>query len=245
MFSCLVVVSAFMTPLLHGQVEPRREDSKPLPAIRAWIFPGSETAEVSVSLSAGNDSEKNLLGKSSSGQTAADEAYTSVPDQQLVAEVRVGDRVESTAAVAFKSGHSYTMLVWNGGGKWQSKLYLDAGGTKSEGRELRVINFAEDRDSSVAIGDGKGQKLAASSVTGIPVEPKISMVNVEVPDPQGGPAAKSTVEIDFTVFQNAYVVIAPDYRGRMRPRVLPGGRTPESLKAEAALQTGPSEQQAR
>jgi hypothetical protein len=218
-------------------VESPQPEGKTLPAIRAWIFPGGEDAEASVSLSAGTDGEKKVLARSSSGKAVVDQAYSDVPEQQLAAEVRVGDRVESTSAVAFKSGSAYTMVVWNSGGKWQSKLYLDAGSTKSGARELRVINFAGDRESLVGIDAGQGQKLGASSVTGIAVAPKVSMVNVEVSDPQGGPAAKSAVEVDFAVFQNAYVVIAPDYRGRMRPRVLPGGRTAESLQAEAALQT--------
>ena len=237
----LAGISVLLLPSLRGEVEPPPSDDKPLPAIRAWIFPAGQDAEVSVSLSAGNSEETQILAKSSSGETAADEMYTDVPEQQLVAEVRIGDRVESSSAVTCRGGNSYTMVVWYGGGKWQSKLYLDAGSTKSEDRDLRVLNFADGRNASVGIDDARKQEIPAASVVVIPVKPGVSMVNVEVVDPKGGPAAKSAVEVDFQVFRNAYVVVAPDYRGRMRPRILPGGRTAESLKAETALQNGANE----
>jgi hypothetical protein len=237
----LAGISLLLLPSLRGQAEPPPSDDKPLPAIRAWIFPAGQTDEVSVSLSAGNDEERRVLAKSSSGENAADEMYNDVPEQQLVAEVRIGDRVESSSAVTCKGGNSYTMVVWYGGGKWQSKLYLDSGNTKSADRDLRVFNFADGRSAFVGIDDAKKQEIPAASVVVMAVKPGVSMVNVEVADSKGGPAAKSAVEVDFQVFQNAYIVVAPDYRGRMRPRILPGGRTAESLKAEAALRDGASE----
>jgi hypothetical protein len=38
--------------------------------------------------------------------------------------------------------------------------------------------------------------------------------------------AQSSGEVDFVETPSAYVVIAPDYRGRMRPRVISGGSLP-------------------
>ena len=126
------------------------------------------------------------------------------------------------------------MVVWSSGGKWDAKLFLDASAPQKSERHVRVVNFADGREALLRIDGAKPSPVTGSSVAQFPAPTGIALVSVEVLEPKGGPPALSSVEIDFSAFLNAYVVIAPDYRGRMRPRVIGGGRTKESLAAEAA-----------
>ncbi len=185
-------------------------------------------------MSAGEASEKKVLAAASAGQSRSDETYQRVPEGQLLAQIRVGDSIKSSATINFRKGSSYTMVVWNSDGKWEAKLFRDSGADPSTQRHVRVINFADGREASVRIDDAKPQNVAGAALAELAAPLGIAMVHLEVTDPEGGPPAKSSVEIDFSAYLNSYVVIAPDYRGRMRPRVFGGGRTRESLDAEAA-----------
>ena len=101
-------------------------------------------------------------------------------------------------------------------------------------RHIRVVNFADGREALLRLNGDKARVVPGSTVMEFPVQASIAMAEVEVRDPRGGAPALSSVEIDFSAFLNSYVVIAPDYRGRMRPRVIGGSRSRGSLAAEAA-----------
>ncbi len=210
-----------------GQLAPEEGESKPSPSLRAWIFPGSEKANVVVTLTDAAKAEKKVLASSSSGAAAIDEAYAAVTEGQHSLEVRIGEKVESAAEVNLRDSGAFTAVFWKTDGKWVKKVFRDNAQGDSDTREARLMNFADGRDSLVAINGSEGRRVPASTVEAIPAPPKISLLTVEVPDPTGGPPAKSSVEVDFSLYRNAYVIIAPDYRGRMRPRIFPAGKLRE------------------
>lgn len=203
-------------------------------SVRVWIFPGTEKDGVKITFSTGEESEKKVMARTADGEARAEEGYQPVAEGQTQSEIRIGERVVSNTPVNFRKGSSYTMVVWNSGGKWDAKFFLDASASQKPERHVRVVNFADGREALLRIGDSKPSPVTGSTVAELPAPASIAMVNVEVLDPQGGPSALSSVEIDLSDFLNAYVVVAPDYRGRMRPRAIGGGRTKESLAAEAA-----------
>jgi hypothetical protein len=237
---CLSII--LPPPSVRGQEQPPEEGPSPerIANVRVWIFPGSEKESVGVAFATGEQSEKKVMAQTTGGESRAEEGYQTVAEGQLMSEIRVGDRVESTSTINFRKGSSYTMVVWNSGGQWEAKLFLDASTLQKPERHVRVVNFADGRPAMLKVGGGQGQNVAGSSVAEFPAPTGVAMVQTDVIDPKGGPPALSSVEIDFSAFLNAYIVIAPDYRGRMRPRVIGGGRTRESLAAEAATAAAPA-----
>lgn len=203
-------------------------------SVRVWVFPGTEKDGVQITFSTGEQSEKKVMAQTADGEARSEEGYQPVAEGQMLSEIRVGERVVSNTSVNFRKGSSYTMVVWSSGGKWDAKLFLDASAPQKSERHVRVVNFADGREALLRIDGAKPSPVTGSSVAQFPAPTGIALVSVEVLEPKGGPPALSSVEIDFSAFLNAYVVIAPDYRGRMRPRVIGGGRTKESLAAEAA-----------
>jgi hypothetical protein len=122
---------------------------------------------------------------------------------------------------------AYTVLAWRQGGKWELKVYVDGPFAKNlADRPLRLMNFAENRETLISLDNGSETKVAANTVEEFKISPKLTSFTVKVLAPDGGPAAQSSGEVDFTSTPSAYVVIAPDYRGRMVPEVITGGNLP-------------------
>lgn len=243
-FFCFLLLGA---SLVAPPLGVRAQDQPPgaVPAaergasVRVWIFPGSEKEKVEVAFSAGEQSEKKVMAQTVAGESRSEEGYQPVAEGQLQSELRVGERVVSSTPVSIRKGGSYTLVVWSNGAKWESKLFLDAGAAQKSERHVRVVNFADGREALLSIGGSKPSLVTGNTVAQFPAPTGIALISVEVLDPKGGPPALSSVEIDFSTFLNSYVVIAPDYRGRMRPRIIGGGRTKQSLAAEAAAVAAP------
>jgi hypothetical protein len=149
-----------------------------------------------------------------------------------------GEDAAVSEALPLRSGSAYTLIAWISGAKWQIKVFPDTLAQGSSQRPLRALNFAEGRETLLSAGGGEEIKLADNSVTGMNVAARICDVRVKVLAADGGPPAQSTVEVDFATVPSAYVVVRPDYRGRMRPRVILGGAETEDAGAEAAAAGG-------
>lgn len=94
---------------------------------------------------------------------------------------------------------------------------------------VRVFNFSGGRKTVLHPRDAKPSEVPPGSVAEIKLPASLAPLRVEVPtlDGKGAPAL-STVELDLKQWPSAYVVVSPDYRGRMRPRVLRGGEEKEA-----------------
>lgn len=234
----LLLGASMIVPPRGARAQEQPPDEGPaaeqVASVRIWIFPGTEKDGVQITFSTGEESERKIMARTADGEARSEEGYQSVAEGQMLSEIRVGERVVSDTPVNFRKGSSYTMVAWSSGGKWEARLFLDASTPPKSERHVRVVNFADGRKALLRIDDAKPLPAGASTVAEFPAPVGVALVGVEVSDAEGGPPALSSVEIDFSAFFNAYVVIAPDYRGRMRPRVIGGGRTKESLAAEAA-----------
>jgi hypothetical protein len=245
LFAFFLVLGASIVvwpPGVHAQEQPPAEgpSAERVASVRVWIFPGTEKDGIQITFSTGEESEKKVMARTAGGESRSEEGYQPVAAAQLLSEIRVGDRVVSSTPVNFRKGSSYTMVVWSSGGKWEAKLFPDTSTPQKSERQIRVVNFADGREALLRIDGAKPSPVTRSGVAEFPAPASVALIDVEVLDTKGGPPALSSVEIDFSAYLNSYVVIAPDYRGRMRPRVIGGGRTKESLAAEAAAAAVPS-----
>jgi len=148
--------------------------------------------------------------------------------------------VLASARVALRGRRHYTLAAWYDGTKWNLKVFADGLSPQSSAeRPLRVLNFTGDRDTVVTIGRGKGTRVSPDSVQEFKTSPGITMVSVEVMAADGGPPALSAVEVDLAAMPSVYLVVGPDYRGRMRPRIIEGGEIKEpEVPPDAAAGTG-------
>jgi len=191
--------------------------------LRGWIFPSANGDELAlVAIERGSETQRSLAASQEATVVAAP-IYAAVAEGPVSLELRSGDRVLAQAQVALRAEKYYTVAAWNSGGTWEIKAFAD--GPPAPGaadRPLRVFNFAGERETIVSVDGRAGVEVKQQSVVELKAAPKVCMVTVEVLATDGGAPAQSAVEVDVAFLGSVYVVVGPDYRGRMRPRVING-----------------------
>jgi len=221
-----MVFPAFLSQA-QEEAEPGREE--PRPAVRAWLFPADATERVSLVLETGDGAGGSIpLVSTENGAVAASPVYEQSPLSKARLELKSGDKVLVSGGLALTEGRFYTAAAWREGSDWKVKVFLDGppAGAGSP-RPVRVFNFADGRTTMLEVGEAE-HKVGAGSVFELQVAPKPTMITASVLAPDGSHPAISSVEIDLASAPSAYVVVGPDYRGRMRPRVIEGGPLPET-----------------
>lgn len=195
--------------------------------LRAWIF-GSDEPRVTIVLLDEQGGVFAPLADSANGAVSAGETYMTVRPGRRTVELRADENVLARVDVPLRKDGAYTLLAWKNGQRWQTRVFSDsARASESDNCFLRVVNFAGERETLLSVDGSKEVKVPSSTVEELPGPRKVCMVRVQVLAPDGGPPAQSSVELDMSTIDSAYVVVGPDYRGRMRPRVITGGPTPE------------------
>lgn len=217
-----------IAPLVVGAQEAPdqpREERRPAASLRSWMFPGNNSDQAALTVKTATEDSPRVLAQTQKGTSVSSEDYGALPPGNYTFEIKVGDQVVANETVILRDKRFYTALAWKEeGGKWALKFFADGPALpNSQDRPVRVLNFAKGRETLVSINGGPEAKVATDSVQEIKLAPKVSMITVKVMAPEGGPPAQSSLEMDLTSTPSAYVVIAPDYRGRMRPGILTGG----------------------
>ena len=228
--ACILLV-AFCPPCISwAQEAAEAADQQPKKSlIRAWIIPSSESDAVAVSLKSARDESPTVLAISKGGNREINPGYLEVNPGNTSFEIKPeqGEEILAQTAGPLQPERQYTAVAWKNGGKWQLKVFPDGPVTsKAAERPLRFLNFAQGRETLATIGQDKEGKIPPDAISEVKLPPKISGIVVKVLAPDGGPPAQSSTEVDFTIASSAYVVVGPDYRGRMRPRVITGGEIP-------------------
>lgn len=203
-----------------GEEPPEKQ---PVARIRCWIFPRKENDAVTVVAKSMDKSEYQLA--AAKGVAVSPVGYGTLPAGTYVFEARFGGSSVSSPAFLLKDGSYCTLAAVPKGNSWELTAYPDGvQADKSAPRPVRVFNFAGGRKTILRPGDAKPSEVPPGSVAEIKLPASLTPLRVEVPtiDGKGAPAL-STVELDLKQWPSAYVVVSPDYRGRMRPRVLRGG----------------------
>lgn len=190
--------------------------------LRAWIFPGTQqTGDFSLTTTAPDGSAMSLA----AGAAPANETfYRDLPPGKYSLDFKDGEKVLAQKQVQVSASSYQTIVVWCQGGKWNMELYSDSAAPAAAGqRPLRLLNFAGKAVTTVAIaGLPTPIKLPPDSVKEVQLPRKNAALDITSQLP-GGPAARNAGEVDLSLVPAAYVLVAPDYRGRLRPQFLGAG----------------------
>ena len=231
-FSFFLLGGCLWCSLLAGALaqtsEPtRKNDDKEGSYLRGWIVGTGDSEAVSLFAQSSKDEEPRQFSSAAAGEKVINPGYTKGIAGSFQFQLKTGEKPLQSVTAELADNTAYTVLAWRQGGKWELKVYADGPFAKNlADRPLRVMNFAENRETLISVDNGPETKVAANTVEEFKTSPKLISFNVKVLAPDGGPAAQSSGEVDFASTPSAYVVIAPDYRGRMRPRVITGGNLP-------------------
>jgi hypothetical protein len=229
--TCRAFFFSLIVPLSLPAQEPAEEapDGREAPQayLRGWIY-GADESPVAMVLLEEEGGEPVPLAEAAGGAVSASGLYQPLKPGRRAVELRSGEKVLARKDVALRKDEMGTLLAWRTGAKWQAEMFSDTAGTSnSPDRPLRIINFAGGRETLLSIDGGADTKVAADTVQEFRGPRKVSMLRVQVLASDGGPPAQSSVEVDFRSVPSVYVVVGPDYRGRMRPRIILGGQPPE------------------
>jgi hypothetical protein len=170
------------------------------------------------------DEQPRTLASTTGAKRTTGRTYGEFAPGRIELQLKAGDRVVATAAGSLGDGRQYTAIAMPDGGDWKIKVLADGPAkTGSSLRPLRVCNFAAGREAVLSLQEAGDIKVAGDSFYESEVAPAITGLTVRVLEDDGGPPAQSSMEIDFARAPSAYVVIGPDYLGRMHPRVIEGG----------------------
>jgi hypothetical protein len=219
------------------EVTPTAKTAK----VRGWLFPCGDKEPVMLAVKLADDSEMLSLASTKEGLSSSVPGYAEVAlGGTVMVELKSGEQVISSQSIALREDRHYTLVSWKEGGRWQFRAFADdPSPVNAPDRPLRVLNFADGRKTAVSLAGGVESMIKADSVEELRAPARVIMVAAKVQSLDGGPPAQSSVEVDFSSMPSAYVVVGPDYRGRMRPRVTAGGASPSE---EAPPSTDASEQ---
>lgn len=229
----LLIVSAVVLLALNTPAQvPTAEDKEaevPAAHVRCWIFPASDKEGATVVAKGADKTEHQLA--AATGVAVSPVSYATLPPGAYVLEVKSGDKTVSSSAIQLKDGSYHTIAVVPKGSTWQMTPYFDGPpADQSAPRPVRVFSFAGGRKTILHTGSASPAQVASGSVAELQMPASLVPLRVEVLTTEGGAPAISTVEMDLKQWPSAYVVVSPDYRGRMRPRVLRGGEEPETAE---------------
>lgn len=250
MFLLLLAVSVVALRLAGAQTsDPSAppaggEAKRPPAALRAWIFPEKDAGSVDFTLVRAMGEAPVSLASSERGSKVVGGGYEKLPEGRVTLQLARGSDSLASSAVDLQPGIYYTAIAWQAADRWQIKLFPDpAPKAGAAARPLRVLNFAADRETILAVDGAKESKFAAGSVQEISLPAKINGLSVKVLDPAGGVPAETSFEVDLSALPLAYAVVGPDYRGRMRPEIIEGGPPkPETLVVLTVPEIDPVEQ---
>ncbi len=151
-------------------------------------------------------------------------SYEEIPSKNTTIQLEVGG-VSKKYNEDFLPDQFYTLLLYPKGSGLEDILLQDTFiGNPGQFPNLRILNFGSNRNATVVI---EGQPT-------IPVPPNTFIqkvllgegtkkMTVTVPDPEGGYPALSMGEIQLSSNRATTIMIAPDYRGKFRPRIWQDG----------------------
>ncbi|MFM8720057.1 MAG: hypothetical protein ACKOFH_11110 [Chthoniobacterales bacterium] len=198
--------------------------------------------------SASADIAPSSLASSRGGQVVMVESYSTLQPGAYVAELASGEKIHATEAIDLSSGKSYTLICLpDAGGKRQIKLFDDGPAIASSAqRSLRVLNFADSRQTRLTIGKSAEAVVAADSVQEFKLPVGQTSVATSVLAKDGGAPAQSFAVVDLTAAAAAYLTVMPDAKGRFRPRPILGALpVPKAAPAPPAEIVEPSPEQIR
>lgn len=199
---------------------------------RAWVVPAREGEEVSFVAKAPGANDLQTLAASKGGERQITHGYSPAkPGLYQFGIISPDQRVLAKEEAALTPGFHYTVAAVGEGTGWKIRVFQDGPAPPGQTtRPVRVFNFSRGRSATLDIGQKQSPvaKVPADGVAEFTAPAAITGLTIRVLAPDGGPPAQSSLEVDFASVPSAYIVVSPDYRGRMRPQVIEGGPAVET-----------------
>lgn len=195
--------------------------------LRAWMLPNNVKDSCAISAQTKKDEKGQALATTSSGASSTNPAYREFDPGSVFIELNTGEKVVADLTANLESAKCYTVIAWHDSGRWELKVFDDGPfPSNTPDRPLRLMNFAQGRQTLLQLENLTETKIPSETIKEFKLPSKLVAFTVKVLAPDGGSPAQSSGVVDFSSTPSAYVVISPDYRGRMRPRVINGGNLP-------------------
>jgi hypothetical protein len=226
LFLSLIFTFAFSRPGEAQEAIPEgASDPKRVPAhIRVWVMVFDEKAPISIAFK-GKDAESVTLLEAPGVQPTRG-FYVEVPKGSGEIVASAGEIVLASATVDLLPDDHRTVLISRKGGKLNLQVLQDPlPGQKDFPPVVRLLNFGTGRSAEVTLGAQNKVIVPENQmvISQVPAQTDIPL-RVVLPDPSGGPPAISSTDIDSRTSPSWSLVVIPDYRGKLRPRVSPDGR---------------------
>ena len=200
-------------------------DERKTPAhVRVWSMLFDESSPVSIKIKTTEPEPTNLLEAPGKGATRG--FYAEVPKGAGEITASAAGVVLASAKLDLVPGDYRTILISRQNGKIDLQILQDPlPGQKDFPPAVRLLNFGTGRSAEVTLGGQTKITVPDNKLVITPISAKADLtVQVVLPDPAGGPPAISSTDVDLRTSPSWSMVVTPDYRGKLRPRVSPDGR---------------------
>jgi hypothetical protein len=236
-FLAFVCVSGALSQ--QAPMEPPDQDDDASARLRVWVFVGDPAPQEASIAALGADGSSLALGDATKRKVEA--AYREVPAGKYNLELREGQAPVAQKVADFAKNSAHTLIAWRSNGKWNLGLFSDElKKGKAAERPLRILNFANGATTTIAMKGAQALKAEPDTVQEIKLPAKIVTLDISAKAPGAVVPARTLSDVDLSASPGAYVLVAPDYRGRLRPQVIQAG---EVSTEESAAQVSPLAEQ--
>jgi len=228
----LVVASSSSRSQVADSGGTETEDARAF--VRGWIIDADSPTSLSAKLAGAAD--EVVLNTTAASERTTPSDYRELVPGNVSLELKINDAIAASVPVGLQARQHYTVLASRKGDgrRWELKLLPDGphGPNVSE-RPVRIFKYTGGRPAELSFDGGDARKIAADGWEEFKQPAKVTdlTVTVQADDVAGAPAV-SSVQLDLAKAGSAYVLVNPDYRGRMRPSVITGGAPPPPPKPE-------------
>ncbi len=209
--------------------------------LRGWLLPKEGEEELKLLYFKDPASAPTTIAVSANGMRSTSPEYLPVSEAGGMVELRAGDRTLAKSSLPLRSGRFYTLIATQSKGEWKFKVFADGAETDNAlDRPMRVMNFANGCDIKLAFGAAKPLTVQEGEMGEMRAPAKTAMLDMELFGKDGKSLGKAVLEIDASAAGSAYIVVSPDYRGRMRPRIIYGGAVSEDTEKPVDVGGGQS-----
>jgi hypothetical protein len=204
------------------EVESGTLASKERPGyLRTWIMEANGPLELVMASESALEPE--ILAQAAVGGSATSSEYVSVPAGRKVFSLRDGDKPVATGIFPIRAGEYSTIIALKKDGRWQIEAFDDVVKREASRHPVRMMNFAGDLQTRLSFSSGETRTISPRSVEEFAIARDIGGVRVEVLAADGGHPAQSSMELDGKSSRATYVIVRPDYRGRLLPELMQDG----------------------
>jgi len=225
-----MAIASGMAPIfcLHAQEQldsPTAKERKGPPAhVRIWAMVYDENTPFAVKAKAAQGDPIVLI--ETDGKIPNRSSYVELPKGQTDLSLLSAGTPVKSEKIELKPDDYRTILISRKNGVLSWEVLQDPiPKQKDFPPAVRLLNFGSDRVADVQIGAQPLVKVQPNSFVVAPLtESGTVNINVSLPDPKGGPPATSITDFSTAVSPSWSVVVIPDYRGKLRPRISPDGK---------------------